>query len=377
MLALLGACAEAAEAPGLAAAPTIDTLPNGAVRVVNHGPTEWVDTNGWKLVLEHTIQPTSGAPGELFQPMGIAIRADGHLIVGDNSPAQAKLFGPDGQFIRTIGREGEGPGEYRFVNPAWLGDTIVVQDNRRGTTFTMSGESIATFDAVCCVGGPPVKVDDRNRIRMTGSGAMSPGRFTYRWTWFSADGKRLDSLEVPSAGDGPTWKIDQGGGGVATYGIPFAGYSHGETLRDGRIIYGFTGDYQVLLSTTGSDTVMVFGRDDVTAASIPDSIRESKLEEMTSMASYVSGANLEEIPTTFPFWRELEQDGQGNIWIGRPGGSGASTSYDVFTTDGRLRGSVAIPWGLGWQKAWGGDRVAVLDIDESDLPRIRVYRVQR
>jgi sugar lactone lactonase YvrE len=76
-------------------------------------------------------------------------------------------------------------------------------------------------------------------------------------------------------------------------------------------------------------------------------------------------------------WRELDQDAEGNIWVGRPGSSGMSTSYDVFSLDGRLRGSVAIPWSMAWQASWGGDRVAVLDIDENDLPRIRVYRVER
>jgi hypothetical protein len=377
LLMLLVACGSSSETNSLAEAATVDTLPNGAVRVINHGPAEWADTNGWKLVLERTIQPASGTPGELLQPRGIAIRADGHLLVGDGPPAQAKLFGPDGEFIRTIGREGDGPGEYRSVNPAWMGDTVAVQDNRRGTTFTITGEPIATFQAVCCVGGPPVKIDDRNRIRMTGSGVHAPGRFTSRWTWFSVAGERLDSLDVPSAGDGPTWSIDQGGGGVATYSVPFAGYSMAETLRDGRIIYGFTSNYSLLLSSNGTDTVAVFGRDDATPMPIPDSIRQASFEQMTSRDSYVSGAKLEEIPTTFPLWRELDQDGDGNIWVGRPGPNGMSAFYDVFTLDGGLRGSVAMPWTMAWQTSWGGDRVAVLDIDENDLPRIRVYRIQR
>lgn len=378
LLALLVAgCPAANEGKELAAAPTIDTLPNGAVRIINHGPTEWADTNGWKLVLDYTLAPPAGSPGELMQPQGIAIRADGHLLVGDNAPVQAKLFGPGGAFIRNIGREGDGPGEYRSVNPAWIGDTILIEGQNRGVTFTMTGEPIATFQGVCCVAGPQVKVDARNRIRLTGSGTFVPGRFAYRWIWLTALGERLDSMDIPSAGDGPTWQIKQGSGGVATYGIPFAGYSNAETLHDGRIVYGFTTAYSLVLSTSGADTVAMFGRDDAVPVAIPDSMRRAMIDRMEEIPGYISGARLEDIPTSYPLWSELTEDGQGNIWVGTPGPTGTTAAFDVYTPDGRLRGSVPVPWGRAWQTFWRGDRVAVLDLDEDDLPRVRVYRIQR
>jgi hypothetical protein len=358
----------------------VDTLPGGIVRITSATPADWADTTGWKLTLDYTVQAPAGTPGELMQPFGLAVRNDGHLLVGDDGPAQAKLYGPDGTFIRAIGREGDGPGEYRSVNPGWVGDTVFIQDTRgpgRGATFLMTGEPIATFPAVCCMSGPAVVADARHRGRITGMGTPIPGQFTSRWIWFDTQGRRLDSLDVPSLRSGATWQIDQGGGGVATYGIPFEGYWLAETLRDGRIIHGYTRDYELLLSRDGRDTTTIVKRDPVDAVPIPDSIRTRVLEGMTTRPGYVSGARLEDIPTTYPYWSTIDEDGEGNLWIGRVGGIGAVSGYDVFSPDGHFRGTVPAPWRAPWRVSWGGDRVAVLDLDENDLPRIRVFRVAR
>ena len=68
-LVLLAACSRG----GQGASFVIDTLPGGIVRVANKVPTEWTDTNGWKLVLERTIAPPDSTPGQLNQPGGIVV----------------------------------------------------------------------------------------------------------------------------------------------------------------------------------------------------------------------------------------------------------------------------------------------------------------
>ncbi len=50
--------------------------------------------------------------------------------------------------------------------------------------------------------------------------------------------------------------------------------------------------------------------------------------------------------------------------------------FEVFTHDGRLLGSVTAPF--TWSSpniTFLGDRIGVIDADDNDLPRIRIYRV--
>jgi hypothetical protein len=379
-LVFLGACSASPDATGLAAAPTIDTLPNGAVRIVNHGPTEWSDTNGWKLVLDYTVESAAGTPGELIQPMGLSIHPDGRLLVGDHDPVQLKLYGPRGEFVQAIGRDGDGPGEYRSANPLWLGDTIFVQDTRgsgRGVVFTSEGQAVTTFPAVCCMAGTPPATNANHHIRILGMGPQKPGEFSLQWVWFSTTGERLDSFPPPELGKRATWQIDQGGGGVATYGVPFAGYTHGIPLRDGTNVFGFTTNYEFVVARRNADTVRIIANDGAESVPISDSLRQATLDQFTTRPGYVSGASIDGIPAHFPYWRDLSEDGEGNLWVGRLGPSGMVEWYDVFSIEGRLRGAVPTPWRGVWQTSWGGDRVAVLDIDENELPRIRVYRIER
>lgn len=69
--------------------------------------------------------------------------SDGSIAVLEQAPAEVRLFDDSGQFIRRIGAEGAGPGE--FNSPLGLaalpGDTLLVWDrgSRRLTWFSLDG----------------------------------------------------------------------------------------------------------------------------------------------------------------------------------------------------------------------------------------------
>ena len=58
-------------------------------------------------------------------------------------PTAVSVFGPDGEFLRDLGGEGEGPGEFRFIGAISVGpgDTLRVYDEalRRVSTFLPDG----------------------------------------------------------------------------------------------------------------------------------------------------------------------------------------------------------------------------------------------
>ena len=74
----------------------------------------------------------------------------GHLLVGERLGKTIRVFSPDGRLLRSLGRYGDGPGEFRNASTfGILGDTIWVGDvgMRRLTFFDLSGNLLGTLRA--------------------------------------------------------------------------------------------------------------------------------------------------------------------------------------------------------------------------------------
>lgn len=72
--------------------------------------------------------------------------------VANDGSATVRVFDSGGRFLREIGRRGEGPGEFHFVDrPILQGeDVLLVRDYRRNlaSLFRTDGTHLATFAAV-------------------------------------------------------------------------------------------------------------------------------------------------------------------------------------------------------------------------------------
>jgi len=62
---------------------------------------------------------------------------EGNVYVLDRQLSQAHVFGPDGSLVRTLGREGDGPGELRFPT-----NLILLPDGRVGVSRVMPGSIV-------------------------------------------------------------------------------------------------------------------------------------------------------------------------------------------------------------------------------------------
>jgi len=100
----------------------------------------------WKAV-------TCGVPANdvdeacLGRPIALALDADA-LYVVDAQDCAVKVFSKDGQFRRSIGRKGHGPGELSFPSGvSVLGGEVFVADksNRRIQVFDREGRAIGGF----------------------------------------------------------------------------------------------------------------------------------------------------------------------------------------------------------------------------------------
>ncbi len=80
--------------------------------------------------------------------LGVARLSDGSVAVADDYSMQVRIFDPTGAHVRSMGREGEGPGEFKRLWLMWRlpGDTLWVGDYRpwRYQVHASTGEWIRT-----------------------------------------------------------------------------------------------------------------------------------------------------------------------------------------------------------------------------------------
>ena len=385
-IALLLAACSGAKASTLAKA-VIDTLPGGVLRVTSPAPTAWADSSGARLVEESRWSSEDGSAAEIGEPQSIAVGEDGRVYVVDTKPAIIKVFAPDGALIRTIGGDGEGPGEFRVGFIAVRGAHLVLHDPRlsRTTLFDTSGTLVKSWHSSCCY-WTDIQIDRELRIYVPSAGGFKPGqeRQGTPWVRWSMDGLALDTIWVPNRESGKIWTISsKGPSGKMTMSmstsVPFQPSLTYTLHPEGGIVYGWTGEYSIVRSATGRDSLRVFGRA-WTPDAIDDARRRAELEDrIREPAKSYGEANvraafkLEDLPSTLPAYMNLRVDQSGRTWVRRHVVCDTSrTAFDVFDSTGAFLGPITLPyqikeWGM---QAWTRDGLVAVIEDADGRPTV-------
>lgn len=135
------------------------------------------------------------------EPLSIAQLSDGrYILVTMTNPQRLAVFGSNGFLVHVIGREGEGPGEFRALRFVWTarGDTIEAFDTflRRLTRFTPDYR-LVDIRQVDIFGGFDVLAMDRGLV--TAQHVPTVERAGFPIHLLDKFGKILDSFgsEVP------------------------------------------------------------------------------------------------------------------------------------------------------------------------------------
>ncbi len=388
LLALSAACATG-EAPTRLGHPTVDTLPGGAVRVVNHGPTRWADTNGWRFVAERVIAPAEGSPGEFGDVTRLVADDAGNAYVMQILPSVIKAFGPDGTWQRDIGRAGDGPGEFRDGMLALRGDTLVIQDpnNQRLTLYRTDGTLLGTARSQCCFFSSSMPLLDQGVVMIMGPApaGASAARMAYYLT--QLDGTIVDTIVRPAS---PTrdpaataWSISREVGGKTQsvmVGIPGLPHDLVTWRGDGLRVSGNTGRYLLTVQRGYGDTVLVIEAEApqlVRTAAERDSIFDGNLAGQPEAWREAIRAVAERgrIPLERPRWSAMATDPEHRLWVGLPGAGADVATLEVFSPDGVLLGRVPAPHPDILDGYWTRDHVFLRDADADGRPVIRVYRL--
>lgn len=335
---------------------TVDTV-GSVIHVGNTGNGSWADGEGWSVAesgLE--IGTVDGAPEFQFGLISaVSVGPGGGVHVADSQTSEIRVFDDSGAYLRTLGGEGEGPGEFRYLDGLRVSSdgTVTARDSQlmRVTRFSPDGEVIETFP----IQRPFIQLSDRNYFWVgedgrvwdwvaTGSGMPNAAIVANVFSFDPSNRAIVDTAVVAS------WTprnilITQDGRPRLGVAVPYDPSPSAAVTPDGRIVASLGERYDVVEFSPNGDTVRVVSRD-LDPIPLPADMDATVDSLVRAAIDQAEGGEAEDytLPSAQPYFTQLVVDDANNVWIGRIGRRNAlPREYDIFDPDGRFLGTVAMP----------------------------------
>lgn len=305
----------------------------------------------------------------------VALAPDGSILVLDRTGCRVSEFTPDGEFVRSSGRRGSGPGE--FLNPT---DLAVLGDGRMIVCDIFTG-GVHLLDTAMA--------DQGVRISFTNDPPFFP--VPALDSSFVAGSYRMEMTETEMAMDYFIGRFDMAGEPSVVYTeerIPIDPEALTTTVIEALIYHAAWAvdeEGNVFIAPMRTDGYAITGYRpdgieflsiDIPAERVPRSDEEIALEKAfieNKLASMGSSLPLDYDPDPWRFQiRQLLIGNDGNIWVLR--GTVNTPTFDVFDLNGDFMHSVRVE-GAGsdcgyWRFAMGGGRIAAWSDDPPDYARV-------
>jgi hypothetical protein len=353
---------------------------------------------------------TSDNPDATFASATAAVRLDdGSIVVADGQRSELRLFNASGAFVRKIGHEGEGPGDFRQLTAIFAlpGDTILVWDGilSRITRFTREGKVTGTLgvERLPSVASPGGRGRSTPVIFAVGAladgslmGHYSAVRFNPPTGWYSDS---MTVTHVTSEGKyaplglfsrGESYSFVSEASGRSTGG--FRPFTARTSLAAGKRSLWLTDGHQFALREYSPEgkllRIVRISREPspVTPADI-ETYRKGEREDArtTPMRDTTRRAGLiqfvEELlkwitfPPKHPAWTTLLVSANGDIWARESGNATTPQRWDLFDAAARYRGVVQVPADVEVM-AVGADYLLARARDKDDVETVVLYRVR-
>lgn len=374
-VAILG-CGNAS--PGMDTAVRVDS---SGVELVANGPEDRV--LGWEFERVLALGGADDGPESFFNVLeaGVRFGPAGRIYVLDAGNHRVRVFDASGDHIRSIGREGGGPGEFRFPGSltvdAWGSITVYDFGQRAWIRFDSSGAFLDQSPEPRAVTGP---------VHATSGGRVFAARHR------DADTGEVD-LAIYRAVPGDTTEmlrvslpeprsIMYQSCGVALSLPPFFAGSPAWDARAGRFVVAESPYYSARVFDASTEVRRVRR-----AIEPQEGTRERALRELGEGEDWQIGGR----PCTVPPEEVIEQRGvaeripliddvalapDGWLWVRRQVVGEEAGPVDVFDETGEYVGTLSsdMPWPLDFA---ANDRFLALETNEFDVQRVVVYEVRR
>lgn len=371
-----------AQAPVRVWTAKIDTV-GRAQRITSPGYTRWRDTTtGWKMTFVKEFPLQGAVPGRFDQNWQVLLLEDGGFVVSHRNPAGIDVYDAEGKFVRSIGSEGPGDGQYSSASSLLMAhDTLVVGDGRRGRVmyFTLQGKSLGGFFVDVHAEPLPLSLDPAGLIRVRQNiGDMFSEHF--KWIYFTKRGQRADSVTSPIEFQQRAVPI-AGASGSRQVRIlmPFQPSQGAAFLRDGTLVYGLGNKYELINSRTGLDTLRVIARSGMPAQPFPKAFADTVIADLVRSPppGVVLNLTAKDFPEVFPVWNDIAVDDKGFLWVSIGYWQRQTHYFEVFSPDGYYLGPVISRFEYLRGASWNNGRIAITSYDRNRSAVVRTFRIDR
>ncbi|RFT17085.1 MAG: hypothetical protein OP8BY_1027 [Candidatus Saccharicenans subterraneus] len=310
-------------------------MENGVVVVIN--PRDPAPPRGLKTALSVREDLTLGAKDEseesiILEPAVVDADDAGNIYVLDRKAVQIKVFDPQGKFVRVIGRQGQGPGE--FQSPRYFQITpqknIMVTDPalRRVSLLSLEGQFIRDLSAGKMWMFMQAKMDDSGNI--VGSHTVMDQEPRTELVRFNAELAPLHIIaSVPIARN--------------QVFNPYFPRINFDLTPEGNVVWGITTEYEFrVVDREGKIVKKVVKKHEPEILTQAD--REARAKELWGKEGPPADMKVE-WPQHFPPVQDFILDDRGWLFV-RPfvkEQKGEGVLYDVFDTEGRYVARVLLP----------------------------------
>lgn len=361
----------------------VDTTTTGVVVVENTGVPTWTDGSAWRLSESLRLGSASpvGSKAEQFGSV-VSVESDsqGRIYVLDWQSQNVRVFLHDGTFLRTVGRRGQGPGEF---TTAWAlsigaGDTLTVLDDgmMRYSVFSPDGRFVEMHPRRIVGYGSPLQMRLASGGYIDWGLGFPQGRLGKRVLFYPV--RYRQGFERVDTFPAIAYDRDM----VSSHRMPLMDYEGFLVVTpdaEGNIWFAHSRTYRVYRRTLKGDTTLTF-----TLPVEPVPVREvdrERVRERWTRRPELQAEQLDALPEVKPIIYGILPDNQGDVFIfvdvaEVPSG----TAVDVFRDTGVYLGRMNLPVPVALESnrqpilKISGDYLYLVAKDEMDVPY--VYRFQ-
>ena len=333
----------------------------------------------------------AGAEGsyDLLRASGALRLPDGGVVVMNGATSELRFFDHSGRHLRTVGRLGSGPGEFRRPGaPLWFGaDTLVVYDTwtARATFVSTRGGLLKSVRIEGVAGGGELlgRLSDGSLLLAIARGVTEgtePGvrRDPVHLVRLSTEGVVRDTI---GSFRGPEVAVRIAESSTVMTGAPFSRRTFFAAAGD-RVFVADNAEYRVRVYANGRLERIIEKSVEAVPITASDIEREKAQRRGSGRdPSWLAWLDRlyqrDQLPASFPAFGRIVVDAEGWLWVSAYAPSpGGGFAWDIFDASGRLRCTCQLPSGFRVREV-GRDYLLGVGSDADGVEQVRLYGLRR